>query len=298
MSNENNTQTTLKLAIIGKFNKLHDEEYIARSFEALGVSVYRITEKISFLEIKEILDWFEPDYVMWFKLSHGQAPLIRDYCKKFKTICWVFDLYWGYQRENRLKSLAFTADYVFSTDNGHEKEFKGIGIRHNCVRQGIYDPECWIHSDTKVYDVVFVGSNNPYYLERTKLIEQLQEDFDLEWFGKHDTNEIRGEDLNILYSQSRIVVGDSVYSPHYWSNRVVETLGRGGFLIHREVEGLKEAYPYLVTYNGTYEDLKSKIEYYLEHDKEREEIIIKNYEWVKDNYTATKQCQKLLNYIS
>ncbi len=129
-------------------------------------------------------------------------------------------------------------------------------------------------------------------------MDKLSLDYNFKWFGRYSTNEIRGLPLNELYSQTKIVVGDSVYSPHYWSNRVVETLGRGGFLIHREVEGLKEVYPDLVTYDGTYDDLMKKIDYYLAHEDERREIIKKNFERVRDYYTMDKQCQKLLNYIS
>lgn len=282
-----------KIAFIGKFKRLHDEEYIARSFEALGHKVERIDERLASGEIIERLDLFNPDLVLWTKLAVGEQKKIREYCRKYKTACWVFDLYIGYQREARLHTPAFTADYVFTTDGGHDKEFQELGITHNCVRQGIYKDECVLLPFQPIEnEVIFVGSDNPYFPERRKLIESVG----AKWFGKDNTNAIRGLDLNDLYSRSRIVIGDSVPSPHYWSNRVVETLGRGGFLIHKDTEGIREAYPYLVTYT-TIEDLKQKIEYYVNHEDERREIIQKNHDWVKENYTCDKQCQKLLNYV-
>lgn len=287
--------------MIGKFTKLHDEEYIARSFEELGVEVWRVNEKLSSAEIFENIEHFKPDYILWTKLSVGEPQKVRDYCKKYKTICWVFDLYFDYHREHKLRTPAFTADYVFTTDGGHDKEFKMLGINHKCVRQGIYEPECFYEIKyEKENEVIFVGSDNPYNTERNQIIIKLSlsNKYRFKWIGRNSTNEIRGTELNELYSKTKIVIGDSVYSPHYWSNRVVETLGRGGFLIHREVAGIKEAYPYLVTYNGTYEDLCAKIDYYLEHEDERADIISKNIKWVADNYTMDKQCQKLLNYIS
>jgi len=287
----------MKIAIIGKFIKLHDEEYIARSFESLGHEVARINQHLSKYEIFESLDYHKPDLVIWTKLSVGEPKDIREFCKKFKTVCWVFDLYFGYQRESRLNTPAFTADYVFTTDGGHDEQFKSKGINHKCVRQGIYKDECVLYPFKDIeHEVVFVGSDNPYNTERNNTIKQLSLKHKISWFGRFNTNEIRGLDLNELYSKSRIVIGDSVYSPYYWSNRVVETLGRGGFLIHKEVEGLKEEYPYLVTYKDL-DDLKSKIEYYKNNEDERREIIIKNYEWVRDNYTMDKKCQELLNYV-
>jgi spore maturation protein CgeB len=145
----------------------------------------------------------------------------------------------------------------------------------------------------KEYDLVFIGSDNPSNKERNAILSSLEKDFNITWFGKKDTNEIRSTKLNELFSKTKIVVGDSVYSPHYWSNRIVETLGRGGFLIHKDVEGLKEEYPHLITYTD-YEDLKSKITYYLEHDIAREEIVKKNFEWVRDNYTCDKKCAEVV----
>lgn len=288
----------MKLLMIGKFTKLYDEEYIARSFEMLGVEVKRVNENLSKLEIIDNIEHFQPDYILWTKLKVGEPAKLREYCRKYKTICWVFDLYFDYHREVRLNTPAFTADWVFTTDGGHDDEFKAKGINHNCVRQGIFAPECFYNVDKPMYDVVFVGSENPYYPNRTQFMGKLAQEYNFKWFGRYNTNEVRGLMLNELYSQTKIVVGDSVYSPHYWSNRVVETLGRGGFLIHREVEGIKEAFPDLVTYNGTYADLKNKIDYYLTHEDERQAIIKKNFELVKNNYTMDKQCQKLLNYIS
>jgi spore maturation protein CgeB len=125
------------------------------------------------------------------------------------------------------------------------------------------------------------------------VLAKIEADFNLTWIGKNDANEMRGTALNYLYAKTKVVVGDSVISPNYWSNRVVETLGRGGFLIHKEVEGIKEEYPYLVTYTD-YGDLKAKITYYLAHDDERMEIIKKNYEWVLNNYTCDKKCAELI----
>ncbi len=187
----------------------------------------------------------------------------------------------------------FKADYVFTTDNGHNHRFEELGINHKCVRQGIYKPECVLLPFQPIeHEIVFVGSRSPIYPSRSALAVKLK----AKWFGEKNTDEKRGMDLNELYAKSRIVIGDSFPSPHYWSNRVVETLGRGGFLIHKETEGLKEEYPHIITYKDE-KDLLEKIEYYKTHEEERREIIIKNYEWVRDNYTMEKMCAKILSYV-
>lgn len=291
----------MKIAIIGKFGRMYDEEYIARSFEVLDHEVCRIYEGGTSKDVIEQLDFFGPDLVLWTKLMVPQAPRIREYCRKYKTVCWVFDLYWGYEREYRMKNhAAFTADYVFTTDGGHQKEFEEAGINHKCIRQGIYKQECFYYPPEAKDMVVFVGSENPLHGHRQKQMSYLEQEYgkQFKWIGRNNTDEMRGLKLNELYSTVKVVVGDSVYSPYYWSNRVVETLGRGGLLIHEEVPGLKDEYPYILTYpRGDFYTLKSMIDFYFIHEEERQKVIKQNFEWVRSHYTMEKKCAELLASI-
>jgi len=291
------------IGLIGKFNNLHDEEYIARSFEMLGHRVIRIeqTQGEDYIHRKIVLT--QPNILIFTKWNYGAVGF--DAIKRgrewgMKTVCWLFDLYWNYEREYRItKDSYFKADYVFTTDGGNDDKWKAMKINHHCVRQGIYEPECKILQLEDPQGIAFIGSENPFFTERTEMIRRVEKNYpNFRWYGKNNTNAVRGMDLNKIFSRIKIIIGDSVPSPQYWSNRVVETLGRGGFLIHRNVEGIKEEYPNLVTYDGTFEDLKKKIDYYLEHEDERLSIIKKNHALVKSKYTMDKKCKELLNYIS
>lgn len=299
MPETQNTKDKTRIVFVGKFQKLHDEEYIARSFEALGCEVLRIEEHIDYVDLNNFIKARQPAFVLYTKWDvHPETLRI---CKLLgvKTVCWVFDLYFGYTREYQVRNKTFfKSEYVFTTDNGHPEEWKERGINHQCVRQGIYAPECKMLKPEPDIDVVFVGSESPVYPERNSMMVNLSKHYNFRWFGRRDTNEVRGEKLNILFSRCKIVVGDSYFSPNYWSNRIVETLGRGGFLIHKDVPGLKEEYPDIVTYDGTLEDLMAKIDYYLSHEAERLEIVKKNFELVKSRYTMEHKCQDLLNSIS
>jgi spore maturation protein CgeB len=248
--------------------------------------------------MREKLIAFKPDFILYTKWDCPKELLPTIEILKrtgTKTICWLFDLYFNYQREYQVKNKSFfKSDYVFTTDGGQQNRFEELGINHKCVRQGIFRDECVLLPFQEIEnEIIFVGSENPIYPERTKLIR----DLNATWFGRKNTNELRGMALNELYAKSRVVIGDSFPSPHYWSNRVVETLGRGGFLIHKDTPGLKEAYPFLVTYKDK-KDLLEKIEFYKNNESERRKIIRQNFEYVKNNYTMEKQCQILLNYIS
>lgn len=287
----------MKIAFIGKFANLHDEEYIALSFQMIGCEVRRIPQHYSWIDIKEILLAFRPDILLYTKWEPEPAllPTLNILKREgMKTVCWLFDLYFDYHRENLVKSRSyFRSDYVFTTDGGHQHRFDKLGINHKCVRQGIYRPECLLFPFKPIKnEIVFVGSDNPIYPERSKLIK----DLNAIWFGRKNTNEMRGIALNELYSESRIIIGDSFPSDYYWSNRVVETLGRGGFLIHKEVEGIKEAFPYLVTYKDE-KELKIKIEFYRKNEKKRRDNIIVNQAFVLNNCTMEKRCAEILQWI-
>lgn len=293
----------MKIAFVGKFGKIYDEEYIARSFESIDHLVLRIPMSTSWSDIIGNLLKFRPDVLIYSKWNYpNEIDKTIEILRRsgMKTVCWLFDLYFDYHREHQVGLMKFfRSDYVISTDNGHNHRWPKYDIKHACVRQGIYKDECYMLPMKEIeYDIVFVGSDSPIYPERTKIMLKLDKIFNFKWFGKKNTDELRSTELNELYSKSLIVVGDSFYSPHYWSNRIVETLGRGGFLIHREVEGLKEEYPFLVTYDGSFEDLVDKINYYLIHLDERESLRKRNFEWVRERYTMDLQCKRLIECIN
>lgn len=269
----------MKISYIGRFERMHDEEYIARSFEMLGHEVFR----------NEIV----PDYdiLLFAKWDNPDIPNLRN------TVCWVFDLYWDYVREFRVKTAPFfQAKNVFTTDGGHAERWLKAGIKHKVVRQGIYKPECEILPGNPE-GIVFVGQDNPANQDRSEELKFIIDNYAnrFRWYGRYNTHDLRGTRLNKEYGNAQIVIGSSVYSPHYWSNRVVETLGRGGFLIHQEVAGIRKEYPFLVTYErGNFDDLKEKIEYYTRNEAERQHIVELNHRWVRDHYTMDKKCDILL----
>jgi spore maturation protein CgeB len=103
-----------------------------------------------------------------------------------------------------------------------------------------------------------------------------------------------------LYNSAKIVIGDSVYSPQYWSNRIYETLGRGGFLIHPNVPGIEKEYepwkefiPY--DYND-FTSLKEKIDYFLTKPKEREKIQMAGFIKTRD-YILEERCRSFLKLV-
>lgn len=294
------------LILIGSFLNFHDEGYIAQAFEDLGWCVKRFeaSNTISDQILSEI-ETKKYQFVLTVnrELKDGNFKKILG---KIKTVFWLFDLYFGTQREYLLQiNPLFNSDFVFSTDGGHQKEFKELGINHFCLRQGIYKSEAYIGRSRKEFenDIIFVGTINSIDPNRDKLIDFLQRTYgkQFKWWGRSGPNEIRGKDLNDLYASTKIVVGDSCYSPNYWSIRIYDVLGRGGFLIFPKIPGLENEFVYdkhFVSYeHGDYQDLKKKIDYYLEHIEERNKIKLEGFKYCRENYNFKSRCQNLIEII-
>lgn len=159
------------------------------------------------------------------------------------------------------------------------------------------------------YDIVFTGSYNyhPEYEYRKTLIDWLKNIYKEKFFhfGSNGLPVVRGEELNKVYSYSKIVIGDTLCKnfnyPFYFSDRLFEVTGRGGFLIFPYIKGVEDHFVIgkeLVTYEfNNFDDLKTKIDYYLERDDEREKIRLAGHERTKKDHTYTQRLKQLLNII-
>jgi len=103
--------------------------------------------------------------------------------------------------------------------------------------------------------------------------------------------------LNNVYASIKVVVGDHCFAgqPFYWSDRLPETCGRGGFLLYPRTEGL--TIPTALYAPQDIGDLIRQIDYWLANDAQREEIRNLAFEHVKQNDTYTQRLQEVLRVI-
>lgn len=241
-----------------------------------------------------------------------QKDIIRGYFNIVKKntdtpiVSWLTNIFFGIMRRQKqvYQNPIFKSDIVFSTDGGHDKEFKEAGVNHILLRQGIFQDEAFLAEpdyDTKA-EIGFIGGMYeniwPYRIELVDWLKATYGDR-FEHFGLR--GEIRHKPLNRLCATLKLVVGDSVWSPNYWSNRVYEIIGRGGVLIMPKIPGLeKEFTPYkhYIPYNmGNFKQLKEIIDYYLEHDEEREAIRIAGFEYCKKHHTYKHRVEKMIKIL-
>lgn len=304
----------MKIVFLGNFEVSYSSEtHHAKSLEKLGHEVIRIQEN------KPIEEAPDCDLFVWVHTHMWQSPGIEELVKKYKgnipIVSYHLDLWRGLYREKDLKTDPFykLIDHWFVTD-----KLMADWLNENTDVKGYYLPAGVFEEETimldkkgDVQDVVFVGSKgyHPEWPYRPQLINWLSETYGGR-FG-HYSGEYgalglkRGLELNQLYADTKVVVGDSLCLnldyPYYWSDRVYETTGRGGFLIMPYIKGLEDEFELgkeIVTYPfGDFDQLKTTIDYYLETPHEREAIRKAGFERTKNNYTYLHRWKHILEVV-
>lgn len=310
-----------KIAFLGNFRVDYTSEtHHAKTLESLGHKVIRLQE--SEVDTKLVYDVAaKSDLFVWVH-THGwvtsgkydmQEVLIRLKRNKVPTMTYHLDLWFGLNRQKDLNKYPVYKyiDHFFTVDRQMADWFnKNTEVKGHYLPAGVFDQECYYEPQRLINEVIFVGSRM-YHEEwsyRPKLIQWLEKTYrsNFKHYGSGSTiKSIRGYKLNNLYSSTKVVVGDSLclnYNyPDYWSDRIYETLGRGGFLIHPLIPGLEKEFKdkeHVVFYKyNDFKQLKSLIDYYLSHDEEREKIRKQGHEFVKNNYTYKHRWMHILKEL-
>jgi hypothetical protein len=323
----------MKLAYVGNFDvSFSTENHVAQGFLNNGWIVNRIQENTHTAE--QIYAIAKNCDLLLYTRTWGVSGMMKVLEKlkeiRIPTASYHLDLYVGLKREDLyqrlpdgIKQLAddpfWRTEYVFTVDGDQESEkfFEKNGINHFYLQAGVHGQECYIHptyDGTFDFDVTFVGSYgyHPEWTNRQELVDNLRgfcEKYGYK-FGKFGNPQetIRGDDLNRLYARSRVVVGDSLCPMHngrrhgfYWSDRIYETTGRGGFIIHPEIEGLQYHFDYgkdIETYKfGDFDGLYETIAHYIHDSNAREKIRVNGHQKTKRMHTYDQRVKAITNTI-
>lgn len=313
----------MKIAYVGNFSlDFTTETHIAKTLEKMGHEVVRIQETP-----EANPGWLEsllPSDTQMFLYTRtwGKMVTLLDLAK-LKTLnipsaSYHLDLYVGLSRQSGIEADPFwRTEYVFSADGDPDSQafFESKGINHYWLLPAVYEDECVMlppnNDITLGGDVIFVGGGaeygHPEWSYRHDLVKHLYERYGARYrkYG-HPQRSVRGMELNQLYANAKISVGDSVNigftHKNYTSDRLFESMGRGAFTIYPRIEGVAEIFEEGVNAvfyeHGNFNDLDSKIDYYLTHPDEREAIRKAGYAFVKSSQTYTQRLQELLDKIT
>jgi spore maturation protein CgeB len=185
-------------------------------------------------------------------------------------------------------------DYVFS----HDQSSLGVYRKLGCRRVGwlptaaVYPR---VHSKLDVpkeHDVVFVGTQTP---RRARILLELSK-----YFQVHMPQVWDAVELNELLNRSRIVLNIHASEVLNTETRLCEALGAGAFLLSEEIScpDMFEDGQHLVYWRqGQVDELMTKIDYYLNHEKEREKIARSGHAYALEHHTLEKRIDTLLSTV-
>lgn len=315
----------MRVGYIGNFGVPYStESHVALSLEALGHHVNRLQE--------QDIDWpFVPihaeaggyDFVLWTH-THGYADESKhEACQRYTdemrrrgipTVGFHLDKWWGLEREHQVFEPYFQQDIVCTADGGHDADWARIGVNH------VWMPPALVHTEVGRGrpredwrgKVGFVGGWKNYghadvWPWRFDVVSACWKRYGSAMRTWPNGAAIRGMDLNDVYASVDVVLGDSCLAGgahHYWSDRVPETIGRGGFLLHPRVEGLGEQFPITglpVRYEvGDLDEVFDLIDYWADPARasERRELTDAGIEWVRERHTYKARMERVCGLAS
>lgn len=305
----------MRIAYVGNFRPIHStENHIAKTLEEMGHEVSRLQEDNPPHVVPPGVELF-----LWTRTWPGfvSNDMLNDLrYRNIPTASYHLDLYIGLGREGTLEKDPFWhTDYVFTPDGdpNSAKIFKRYNINHHWMPAAVYKKECKKGTFQQKFacDVAFVGTVWNYHPEwpyRSQLVDFLQREYGLRFrhYGQKGRPGVRNQDLNDLFASAKIIIGDSLCKnfthEKYWSDRIYETTGRGGFIVHPNIRGLETQFQIpaeLVVYQfGEFEQLKGIIDFYLNNPEIREFVRVKAMKRTRRDHTYNNRMEEMLDVIT
>jgi hypothetical protein len=305
----------LRIGFIGNFMPAYSTENDRKwSFEKLGHEVMPFQENLTTKQ--DLLNAMPELDMLVYSHTHDPSYVIEGLIEVFKeykeagipTVSVHLDR-WAWL--DRVKDVGTEAtwftEYIFMADASPEavELYDKFNLNWFYLRPGVIERDCYIAEPDPVqfpHEIVFTGSKgyHPEYPQRPALVEWLKETYGDRFghYGNDGIRVVRGHDLNVLYASAKVVIGDSCFGgrPNYVSDRYFEVRGRGGVLLHPEVDGVDGT---AVTHYepDDFDSLKKEIDSLIKKNKHRESLRIVGQTWVKENETYTNRAQEMLDII-
>ena len=301
------SKTKPGIAFIGNFKASESTENMIRWAleERLGYEVEQLQEnEVNLAAIRSACDW--NDALLWVKTPNWLQVTNREMGElldeiKIPSFSIHLDKFWGIpEREDQIGVHPFwKTKFVFTADGSAQEKFRERGVNHIWMKPAVSEVYCHPGWTWDMYrcDVGFVGAKDYHaqYPFRRQLVEFLEKTYKERF--QHITG-LRGHGLNDFYASCKVVVGDCIFAgtPNYWSDRVPETLGRFGFMLHPQVQGL--TIPMAFYYPQNLEALHEMIEVCLAlPEAERNKAKVECAAMVRSNDTWTLRMREILGIV-
>jgi spore maturation protein CgeB len=263
----------MKILHIAVFKPESSNVWQANGFEALGHQVYRFdyrqvavelgSDKARDIRAIEVCNNYQPDIILFSKCNKMHVRVVEECNKVGTTALWYMDNFHNLDQEVRSKMKE--CNYVFCSTR---RSCNVATLYNSNVSRltGGFDPTT--HRPMNLYksrDVLFIGSmhsNRPIYQKAV---------------GFPVVHGVYNEEHCRLVNETKVNIniteGDGV------SNRIYKIMGAGGFLLTNPWDEILEDFVPdvdLATFTSP-EEMKAKINYYVNNDEERDKIALNGY---------------------
>lgn len=291
------------------------ETHLARDFAALGHDVHKLSERVGVDVIEK--EASESDLVVYMKAAglpeNARSMWRRLDARGVHTCSYHLDLYFGLGRQKELKVDPFwRTGTVFTADGDPlmQAYCDSLDINHKWLPAACVSDEIGrgTYRDKWRYPLCFVGSVPYPHAEwpfRNQMIEHLRGRYKDQFKTWTHADQIWDLTSNDVYASTHAVVGDSVAlvgHENYWSNRLYETVGRGGLLLFPRVPGVEsQLRPYegVVYYEPRdIDSLIDNIENVLSFNREtRAMLTAKGMERIRQEHTYQHRAQTIIREV-
>ena len=252
-------------------------------------------------EIVEIVKKEHPKYVLWTSWQYDilESTLERIRKEGVVVVGWFFDDAWRF--DNYSKYWIPYLDYCVTNHLEAVPKYKAFGAKviHTIPNTGIAIPFDWSKIEEK-YEVSFVGTR--VTAGREEYINEIKkQNIPIHLFGKGwGEGYIPFERMIEIFQKSKINLNFSRTMDYFQiKGRVFQVCLAGGFLLTEYCPGIEKYFEIdkeIVCFQNA-KEMIDKINYYLNHNKERRAIARAGWEKAIHNYTSFHMVSKVFQEI-
>lgn len=277
----------MRIVYVGRHNQNNadDEGSITHAFRELGHSVLCLQE--SLMNPQKVMTYTKADLLIFNKWEDIES--IKAVSQVIPTVFWYFDLV-AYSDpmladrcKRRIQWMSEVTPLVlmgFCTDGDWVQSSYNTDPRNasygklSCLSQGFDSRlERGVYDHGQRLRILFTGIRKGGS-RRESFVDEMNKRYGI-MFCNVNSGMYRERLANMVASTDIIVAPDSPSSDRYWSNRVYNTLGLGGFLLHPYCRELTKQYEHgrdLVYYTDRM-TLHDCIAHYMNNPKDREQAV-------------------------
>lgn len=280
----------MRIVMLANFREPFTALSQARELEKQGCDLHRYDYRVllngrSAAERDELLVGeirkVEPDFVLFHKCE-GMDMSVAGAIDEYPRVYWYMDTHRNMTPQ--MQGLISQMDICFWASREMTDWGRRFGVESRLLPEG-FDPE----QDRplkvpKKWDVSFIGALRP---DRLKYLTDV-----------HVETEAFGLEHAHVVSQTRVNL--NLNEPFYGtSDRTYKVLAAGGFLLTQRWEGMEEDFApgrHLVTFGTDPDDMRTVVQYYLDHDAEREKIANEG-RLATQRFSKSAWAVRLLQYV-